>query len=491
MYKYIKTKKFSGLIRNGQYLKVPKTIDDLYSFKEMPDISKWKIGDTPSDKKSILTWHELKDDTKTILICDRVLVNNISANDLNEYINGIRITIDSEDYICRLILSGTEYNDRYHGTKDKKEWDYIIGGNQQIIGLPPIFGENIKYNYDKKDINSTHNQFWNWANIGTITSNFKDNNVFIRGNYSPDFIYEKELSSRGNDFGWRPILEKVVNQPIIEGESGRLGEFLEPFKYKYMLKSYERGESALNTTIKLDGNVIEQEYIESNTDKELDLGEYWNGLYKGRHTIEIETVNEKGLSASKFATFNTPTPTLVDKEGLDYFAKQLWNTKIKTFVADFSKRQGGLVLDANEKFLGDGQIETNQFADCGKCISTTVDTDIKTLAKFTTDAVKLGQYGVVLRGSTTNKVDTETFEIIISVNIENEKIELARQKFKSSDFREINKFSTLYMTFDYNTKKVNNQTLEIEIKTLVNSTNHTIKLDYLLIAPMLPTVFAF
>lgn len=490
MYKYVKTKKFAGLSKNGVYLKVPTNTDELYSFEELPDISKWEIKNTPGNEDNVLTWHEIKDNTKTILICDRVLVNNISISDLSDYIKGIRITIDNEDYICRLISSGTDYEDRYNGTKDKREWDYIIGGSQQIVGLPPIVSDSIKYNFAKSDLNNSYNQFWNWSDVGTATLNQKDGSYIVRGNYSPDFIYEKDINTRGIDFGWRPVLEKVVAEPVIEGVSGRLGEFELPFKYNYMLKSYAPDESALDATIKLDGNIIEQGYIESNVEKELDLSEFWNGLYKGRHTIEIETTNNKGLAATKFASFNTPTPTLVDKEGLNYFAQQLWNSKIKTFVADFSKRQGGLVLDANESFTGSGQLEVNTYADCGKCITTTIDTSVKTVAKFSTDAIKLGKHGIVLRGLVSNKIDAETFEIIVSANIGGSVTELGRKKFKSSDFKEVDKFSTLYMSFDYNTQKLENQTLEVEIKTLSSSTSHTLKLDYLLISPILPAVYA-
>lgn len=490
MYKYIRTRNFAGISKDGVSLDNPQTIDDIYSFEELPDITKWKITDTPSQEEKILVWHELKDSTKTILICDRVLVNHISAEDLSSYIRGVKITIDNEDFICRLISSGTVYEDRYNGTKDKREWDFIIGGDQNIVGLPPISGNNISYNYARSNSNTSNNMFWNWHNVGTMTSNHLEGDYIVRGNYAPNFIYEKDFSTRGDDFGWRPILEKVVEEPVIEGTSGRLGEYKEPFIYNYTLKSYSAGEDYLNATIKLDGNIIEQGYIESNIEKQLDLNEYWDGLYKGRHTIEIEAINDKGLSATKIVSFNTPTPTFVDKEGLAYFATQLWNTKIKTFVADFSKRQGGLILDANESFTGDGQIVEDEYADCGKSISTTIDTSAKLVAKFTTDAIKLGKHGLVIRGNVSEKVNAETIEVTVSASIDGELTPLQTKKFKSSDFKEVNKFSTLYMSFDYNTKKVSNQSLEIEVKTLVSSSSHSFKLDYVLISPILPSVYS-
>lgn len=487
MYKYIGTKNFANLIKDNNVLEVPSTIEETYSFSELPDITKWNIGDT-DDKLKALTWHELKNDTKTILICDRVLVKNISLQDLNDYLVGKRIAIDNEDFICRLIYSGTEYEDRYNGTKNKNEWDYIIGGNQQIVGLPAIYGESVKYHYESIDYQSTHNLFWGWAGIGTITSNFKDENVIVRGANSPDFIFEKAQDYRGNDIGWRPVLEKVVQEPVIEADRGRLGEFTEPFVYKYTLKSYNLNEDVLNTVIKLDGNIIEQGDMQANIQNELNLGDYWEGLYKGRHTIEIHTVNNSSLEATTIASFNTPAPTFVDKEGLDYFARQLWNTKIKTFVADFSKRQGGLVLDANETFVGDGQIEENKFADCGKAIISTIDTTPKTVAKFSTDAIKLGKHGVALRGKVDNRLEVETIEVIINSNANGSKTEIGRRKFKSSDFKTIDKFCTVYMSFEYDIEKIDNQVLEVEVNTLSSSTTHTFKLDYVLISAILPGV---
>lgn len=487
MYKYIKTRQFASLIKDDKVLHIPKSVKEIYSFEELPDMSKWKIGNTQNDETK-LTWHELKDDKKVILICDRVLVKNISIQDLGDYVNGKRITIDGEDFICRLIYSGTEYDDRYSGTKNKDEWDYIIGGNQQIVGLPAIYGETIKYNCEKSDYISTHNLFWNWSEIGTLSANTKEGYYTVRGLESPDFIFEKNSNYRGLDAGWRPVLEKVIEEPVIDAISGRLGEFIDPFSYKYTLKSYNPDESFLNTVIKLDGSIIEQDDMPVNTKRELDLSEYWNGLYKGRHTIEIITTNEIGLSTNKIASFNIPAPTFVDKDGLIYYTQQFWNTKIKPFVSEFSKRQGGLVLDANENFTGSGQIEVNNYADCGKAISTTIDTTAKTVALFSTDAIKLGKHGLVLRGSVSNKIDAETLEVIVRTNVGGSKTEIARTKFKSSQFKNANSFSTVYMSFEYATSKVAGQLLEIEIKTLTNSTSHNFKLDYVLISPVLPGV---
>ncbi len=67
-----------------------------------------------------LKWVKIKDGNKTLLICDRNILNNISWDTLNEtgYVDGTKITIDGNDYLCRLLTGGNNYRsgtDEYSG----------------------------------------------------------------------------------------------------------------------------------------------------------------------------------------------------------------------------------------------------------------------------------------------------------------------------------------------------------------------------------------
>ncbi|MFR7744049.1 MAG: hypothetical protein ACLU3I_12730 [Acutalibacteraceae bacterium] len=106
------------------------------------DISNYSFGNTPSDDAKKLQWVKIKDGDKTLLICDRVILVNVTWNDLNSagWIFGKEVNIDSAKYKLRSLTGGTgprSTNDWYSGgTPANNEWDRFVTREEVITGLP-------------------------------------------------------------------------------------------------------------------------------------------------------------------------------------------------------------------------------------------------------------------------------------------------------------------------------------------------------------------
>ena len=107
MAQYLGTVQLGGFYNNGTILKRPtkpwRPDADPYSGSGSGDIpqmsgsmANYTLGNTPSVAANRLQWHKIKDGSKTLLICDRVILVSVSWNDLNEqgYITGKTVTID-------------------------------------------------------------------------------------------------------------------------------------------------------------------------------------------------------------------------------------------------------------------------------------------------------------------------------------------------------------------------------------------------------------
>lgn len=131
-------------------------------------MANYTFGDTPAAEANQLQWHKIQDGDKTLLICDRVILVNCSWNDLNSqgYITGKEVTIDGAKYKCRVLTGGTgprSSNDYYSGgTPTNNEWDRFITREEVITGLPAPVSSDLDSTQNATDLNSTHNQFWNW-----------------------------------------------------------------------------------------------------------------------------------------------------------------------------------------------------------------------------------------------------------------------------------------------------------------------------------------
>lgn len=104
-------------------------------------MANYTFGNTPSADANKLQWVKIKDGDKTLLICDRVILVNVSWDDLNGqgYVTGKTVTIDGAKYKCRLLTGGSNYRngDTYAGgTPTNNEWDRFITREEVISGLP-------------------------------------------------------------------------------------------------------------------------------------------------------------------------------------------------------------------------------------------------------------------------------------------------------------------------------------------------------------------
>ena len=136
-------------------------------------ISNYSFGNTPSDDAKKLQWVKIKDGDKTLLICDRVILVNVTWNDLNSagWIFGKEVTIDGAKYKLRSLTGGSNYrntSDAYAGgTPTNNEWDRFITREEVITGLPAPVSSDLDSNLNSTDFSSTHNALWNWAGVYT------------------------------------------------------------------------------------------------------------------------------------------------------------------------------------------------------------------------------------------------------------------------------------------------------------------------------------
>ena len=158
-------------------------------------ISNYSFGNTPSDDAKKLQWVKIKDGDKTLLICDRVILVNVTWNDLNSagWIFGKEVTIDGAKYKLRSLTGGSNYrntSDAYAGgTPTNNEWDRFITREEVITGLPAPVSSDLDSNLNSTDFSSTHNALWNWAGVYTWcqeTYSSKASYRAYRGYYSAD-----------------------------------------------------------------------------------------------------------------------------------------------------------------------------------------------------------------------------------------------------------------------------------------------------------------
>jgi len=179
-------------------------------------MGKWKIGDTSSDNKNKLKWNKFIIDNRVLLISDRVILVNVSFNELNKYnlIYGKSVYIDKKKYKLRVLTGGIDcisFDNDSKGTPGN-EWDNFIINSKDITNLiKPLY--KIKEGLSNKDkLNLEHNKIWNWYNNFTICQEIRkgvygDNtSAIIRGYISSVFWDILGTSEKGLEYGWRPVL---------------------------------------------------------------------------------------------------------------------------------------------------------------------------------------------------------------------------------------------------------------------------------------------
>ncbi|WP_052811921.1 hypothetical protein, partial [Aneurinibacillus migulanus] len=183
-----------------------------------------EIRDTDTNDAYKIQWREVTVDGKKLLICDRVILINITWNDLNTYglIFGKTFTIDGRQCKLRVLTGGETYRSNGDpfsgGTPTSNEWDRIITNESNFSGLPKPSTSDLDTNKDENDMNSVHNKFWNWYYIYSFCQEAfdKDNNKRpVRGYHSARYLDWSSPSGYGVSTGWRPVLEILNSIPTL------------------------------------------------------------------------------------------------------------------------------------------------------------------------------------------------------------------------------------------------------------------------------------
>jgi len=201
------TRKFGTLYLDNEKQKRP---EDFFEFKDVPVYSgqKIEIRDTNKSDENKLSWIEINDNDKRLLVCDRNILKEVSWNELNEQnlIFGKVVIIESKKYILRLLTGYAEKKNN-----KSSEWDRYIANVDNIVGLPQYTEyhiDNISKDDSENEINEDNKNLWHWFNFASLTqSEYLKNQKFciIRGSQSNKS--DKDL--KYETVGYRPVLEVI------------------------------------------------------------------------------------------------------------------------------------------------------------------------------------------------------------------------------------------------------------------------------------------
>ena len=149
-----------------------------------------EIKDSEKNDDNKISWIEVNDNGKKLLICDRNLIKEISWNELNaqNLAYGKVVKLGGKKYLLRLLTGSIN-----EANNELSEWDKYILNVNELEGLP-ISTDDDKSNTVKEDSegkeNGKSNLLWHWCDCCTFTqSEYGKNNKFciIRGMYSTTY----------------------------------------------------------------------------------------------------------------------------------------------------------------------------------------------------------------------------------------------------------------------------------------------------------------
>jgi hypothetical protein len=202
-------RKFGTLYLNGVKQKCPVDLskyDDAYEYMG----EKIEIKNSDKNDENKLSWVEIDDNNKKLLICDRNILKGVSWNELNNQnlVFGKVIIIDGQKYILRLLKGGDNKKDDVDN-----EWNRYIVNEDKLLGLPLSTeadkSEKINnINLDK--INGENNSLWHWIDFCSLTQNIRrEKSCTIRGFYSNTYINDVKKEVSYKTVGYRPVLEVI------------------------------------------------------------------------------------------------------------------------------------------------------------------------------------------------------------------------------------------------------------------------------------------
>ena len=272
-------------------------------------MANYTFGDTPAAEANQLQWHKIQDGDKTLLICDRVILVNCSWNDLNSqgYITGKEVTIDGAKYKCRVLTGGTgprSSNDYYSGgTPTNNEWDRFITREEVITGLPAPVSSDLDSTQNATDLNSTHNQFWNWYYVYSwCQETYSGNSSYRadRGYNSARYWYYYIATFQTAYLGFRPVLEVLNTDPLISDSDRDLGDKNSNFTITYTVDDSDSGD-VLTATESIDGQTTKSFAPTRNSVNTITVPV--DELSLGSHTVKVVVTDGQGGTATRTWTF--------------------------------------------------------------------------------------------------------------------------------------------------------------------------------------------
>lgn len=154
-------------IRNGD---IPQYDENIISIKS-------------GEQGNTITW--IKPDGLNIFVADRVLLTNVSWENLNRngFVAGKISLIDGQLFRCRLLQVGKD-------GRTSNEWDTVL---------------------DKTDLD---NSLWHWQNIHfweADVSPYRTSRCVVRGYVSARYWFYHNATHRNVDVGFRPALEPLLS----------------------------------------------------------------------------------------------------------------------------------------------------------------------------------------------------------------------------------------------------------------------------------------
>ena len=272
-------------------------------------MANYTFGDTPAAEANQLQWHKIQDGDKTLLVCDRVILVNCSWNDLNSqgYITGKEVTIDGAKYKCRVLTGGTgprSSNDYYSGgTPANNEWDRFITREEVITGLPAPVSSDLDSAQNATDLNSTHNQFWNWYYVYSWCQETYSGNSSCRAYRGYDsaraWSYDT-ATARNARVGFRPVLEVLNTDPLISDSDRDLGDKNSNFTITYTVDDSDSGD-VLTATESMDGQTTKSFAPTRNSVNTITVPV--DELSLGSHTVKVVVTDGQGGTATRTWTF--------------------------------------------------------------------------------------------------------------------------------------------------------------------------------------------
>lgn len=209
IYKTGSVRKFGTFYLNGVKQKLPVDLED---FEDMPKYIEGniEIRNTDRNDEYKLSWVEVMEDDKKLLICDRNILKDVSWNELNNQglVYGKVIKLEGKKYILRLLTGGDGKSNNVIS-----EWDKYIRNIDDILALPECTEADLKDATDDSSFeqqNGDCNRLWNWYKFCSFTQgnyHLSDKFAVIRGFYSAISTHYANKDKKYNTIGYRPVLE--------------------------------------------------------------------------------------------------------------------------------------------------------------------------------------------------------------------------------------------------------------------------------------------